>query len=175
MDCRRRDVQYSVGDQVLLSTANLALREDGQANKLLAPWVGPFQVTQVINTNAYKLQLPERWKQLHPVFNVSRLRPYRPNDPAQFPDRDTIDRPPPDLAYSDGSAAYIVEAVLDKKTEKSGRSRVVKYLVKWQGYPDSDNTWEPVSNLKPPKAGAEVWEMVQAFERRWPSRGRLDF
>ena len=39
---------------------------------------------------------------------------------------------------------YTVEKILDKR--KKGKR--VTYLVKWQGYSDEDNTWEPVSNLK---------------------------
>lgn len=162
-DRRRRDLQFSVGDQVLLATADLALKESGQTNKLLPPWVGPFKVLAVINPNAYKLKLPDRWKLLHPVFNISRLRPYKANDATQFPGREVLSRPPPDIV--DGDKTFIVETILDKKSVKSGRSRVTKYLIKWQGYPDSDNTWEPAQNLKPPKAGPEVWNLVQAFER----------
>jgi hypothetical protein len=88
------------------------------------------------------------------------------SDLAHFPDRDTIDRPPPDLAFADGSAAYIVKAVWPMKTEKSGGSRVVKYLIKWQGCPDPNNTWEPAVSIQLQTASAEVWEMVHAFDRR---------
>ena len=44
---------------------------------------------------------------------------------------------------------FIVEAIIDKRFQKSdlnGRD-VVFYLVKWKGYPDSDNSWEPRANL----------------------------
>ncbi|KAI8462625.1 MAG: major facilitator superfamily domain-containing protein [Monoraphidium minutum] len=34
------------------------------------------------------LELPDRWKLLHPVFNISRLRPYKANDATQFPGRE---------------------------------------------------------------------------------------
>jgi hypothetical protein len=164
-DRHRREVHYAVGDKVLLSTANLRFRQEGQANKLLPPWVGPFRVSEVINPNAYRLELPERWNRLHPVVNVSRLRPYRANDPATFPDRPEHNRPPPDFDFGDGTAAFHVEAIVGKRTVQSGRARITEYQVKWRGYPDSDNTWEPASNLKPPCAAPDVWQMVQAFER----------
>jgi len=32
------------------------------------------------------------------------------------------------------------------------------YLVKWTGYPDSQNTWEPVSNL------SNVRDMIRTFD-----------
>ena len=40
---------------------------------------------------------------------------------------------------------YEVEKIVDKRTNIYG---LVEYLVKWKGYPSSDNTWEPKKNLK---------------------------
>lgn len=169
MDRRRRDEQFVIGDQVLLSTNDLAFRLPGQAHKLLPPWVGPFRIIQVVNPNAYKLELPDRWKQLHPVFNISRLRRYHASPP-EFPDRDVNDRPPPDLIFDDGSAVFDAEAIIGKRRHRANNGRtVVQYQVKWRGYPDSDATWEPAANLKPPRAGPGVWAMVEAYDASAPS------
>jgi hypothetical protein len=46
-------------------------------------------------------------------------------------------RPLPDLV--DGEEEYSVEKILDSR--KFGRRRHLQYLVKWEGYPDSDNMW----------------------------------
>jgi len=27
----------------------------------------------------------------------------------------------------------------------------LQYLIKWKGYPESDNTWEPVNNVQAPQ------------------------
>lgn len=44
---------------------------------------------------------------------------------------------------------FEVERILSKKVVKSkGRKRRVHYLIKWKGFNDFYNTWEPVSNLE---------------------------
>ena len=98
----------------------------------------------------YKLELPFHVKD-HPVFHVSRLKEYV--DPATFdPDRPVPPRPEPD--FVDGEPEYEVEKILDRR----GRHPNFKYLVKWEGYPDSDNSWEPINNLRNAK------DLIEEFE-----------
>ncbi|OIW07290.1 hypothetical protein TanjilG_11924 [Lupinus angustifolius] len=49
---------------------------------------------------------------------------------------------------------YEVEAIRRKRIFKGK----VQYLVKWEGWPESTNTWEPIKNLK------NVQEMIDDFE-----------
>jgi hypothetical protein len=72
---RRKDINYSVGDKVYLSTANLYL-PSSMSRKLTARHLGPFKVEKVVNPVAYKLKLPATMH-IHPVFHVSLLKPYK--------------------------------------------------------------------------------------------------
>ena len=62
-DRKHRDVQFKVGDSVLLSTQNLRLK--GIPHKLQRKFCGPYKVLERIGTQAYRLQLPTTWR-IHP-------------------------------------------------------------------------------------------------------------
>lgn len=147
----RRDDSFKIGDRVLLSTEDLNLKFEPKVSKLQHKFVGPFKVVNVVTPVTYKLELPSIYK-VHPVFHVSKLRRYLESDPEQFPDREDDNiQPPPPIVTDDGHQEYEVERILDKKTFKDGKGKkkksVVKYLVKWRGYADCDNSWEPAENL----------------------------
>jgi hypothetical protein len=142
-DESRRDLQFSVGDKVMLSTAHI--NNADRAPKLSPKYIGPFTVARVVNGNAYVLDLPPTMK-MHSTFNVSQLKPYR-DGATQFPDRvqEIYDRPPPEVIDSQtGQDAWEVDHILAKRM----RGRTTEYLVKWKGYPHWENTWEPVRSLR---------------------------
>ena len=121
---------YQDGDLVWLEGHNLHL--DWPAAKLAPKRHGPFKVTRVLSPITYQLELPPQWK-IHDVFHIDLLTPYHETEvhSANFM------QPPPDLI--DGEEEYEVEEILDSR--KHGRGRKVQYLIKWKGYPSSDNQW----------------------------------
>jgi hypothetical protein len=89
-------------------------------------------VTEQISPVAYRIGLPSEMK-VHNVFHADLLSPYRSTS-AYGP----VDvRPPPEVI--EGEEEYEVESII--KAQQRGPKRVLSYLVKWKGYPDSENSW----------------------------------
>ena len=99
----------------------------------------PFPIQQVLLAITYQLMLPEQWK-IHVVFHIDLLTPYKETE---FHGANYA-RPPPDLIGDEEQ--YEVEQVLDERDY--GRWKKKQYLVKWKGYPDSDNQWLDAKNME---------------------------
>src|SRR6266704_2789696 len=142
--------QYKKGQKVWLEGANLKMPH--QKTKLLPKRYGPFTITKEVSPVAYQLGLPPTWT-IHDVFHASLLSPYSETT-AHGPN---YSRPPPDLIA--GEAEYEVEQI--RSHRRHGRARTLQYLIKWKGYPESDNTWEPADQVHAP-------ELVKAYHRQAP-------
>ena len=153
----RRQHVFKVGDQVMLSTTHLKLKHATQTPKLLAKWIGPFKIIQVINDAAYKLDLPHSMG-IHPSFHISKLKAYRDGSDA-FPWRHQPAPPPPEL-QPDGEEGFEVERIVGKRERRYGRGKRIEYLVHWKGYADYDRTWEPLAHLR------FAAQAVREFEQR---------
>jgi hypothetical protein len=130
--------QLKEGDKVYLHTKNLKTKRPSK--KLDHVRVGPFEIEKVKGPVNYQLRLPSDAK-VHPVFHVSLLEPASPNTPIAT----TFNYEPEE------ENEYEVEHILKHKDNQ--------YLVKWKGYPESENTWEPKKNLLP-----NCWKMIQEFQ-----------
>jgi hypothetical protein len=83
------------------------------------------------------------------MFHASLLTPYvetKEHSP-------NYSQPPPDLI--DRKEQYKVKAICSHR--HYGCTKQLQYLLKWKGYPESDNTWEPASQVHSP-------ELIKQYE-----------
>lgn len=141
-DKHRREADFQVGDRVMLSSAHVNLK--GASRKLKPRWLGPFTISKVVNAASVKLDLPADIR-LHPVVHVSQIKPY-----VEDPRWEQRNQPPPAIVDDTGKVTYDVEQIIAHQVLRSGgksRKPGYKYLVKWEGYPLWDCTWEPESQF----------------------------
>src|SRR6267142_1228333 len=132
--------RWTIGQQVWLDGKNLPLPYG--TIKLAPRRYGPFTIDKIISLVAYRLKLPTQWN-IHPVFHASLLTPYIEMD-SHGPN---FSQPPPDLIK--GENEYKIETI--RKHRRFGKNKKLQYLLKWKGYPESDNKWEPVEQLHAPQ------------------------
>jgi hypothetical protein len=159
-DKRRRKLEFKVGEEVMLSTANIRLKAVGSP-KLLPRFVGPFKVTEKLSAVVYRLALPERWR-IHNAFHVSLLKAYHRSDRMQ--------PLPPPLEF-EGDDVFEVERVLLHRDVKRGKRTVREFLLKWKGYGAEHNTWEPERNLiNCSELLAQYWSTTAAVDLKKRTR-----
>jgi hypothetical protein len=71
---------------------------------------------------------------IYPVFHISLLEPVSP---------DILEGPAPEIYLDTQEEEFEVERILDVRTHR----RRLQWLVKWVGYGNENNTWEPKENL----------------------------
>jgi Chromo (CHRromatin Organisation MOdifier) domain len=112
---------------------------------------------------AYKLALPSHWK-IHNVFYTDLLTPYKETD-AHGPN---FTSPPPELI--EGEPEYEVEHILASR--RFGRCRKLQYLVKWLGYPSSENSWQDATDVHTPDLVREFQAHQHPSQHRGAARPR---
>jgi hypothetical protein len=72
VDVRRRDLEFAVGDKVLLKVSpTKGIVRFGVKGKLSPRYIGPYLIIAQVGSLAYRLQLPESMARVHPVFHIS--------------------------------------------------------------------------------------------------------
>ena len=99
--------------------------------------VGPYPISKTISPNAVELKFLASFRIDVPI-NVSHLRPYKP---PTILGQQTTPQPPIEI---EGEPEYIVEEILDSRPHRNK----LEFLVKWEGYTDENNSWEPDANCR---------------------------
>jgi hypothetical protein len=129
--------KYKPGNRVYLDASNI--QTTCASKKLDAKFHRLFKVISAVGKSAYKLELPKGWL-IHDTFHESKLKPVYE---LQFPKQKILrPRPPPEII--DGEEEHEVEEVQKVRLEAGKK----KFLIKWKGLPQEENTWELEDNMK---------------------------
>jgi hypothetical protein len=141
-DVRRRDLEFVVGDQVLVKVApTKGIVRFGTTRKLSPRYIGPFEIIARVGSLAYLLKLHESMRGVHNVFHVSMLRKYL-RDPEHKIDLEPI------TVQQDLTVECHPLRILDS-SERIMRRRTIKYVkVLWSNQSDRVATWEIEEHMR---------------------------
>nr|GEX50728.1 putative reverse transcriptase domain-containing protein [Tanacetum cinerariifolium] len=117
-DKRRKPLEFSVGDYVLLKVSPWkGVVRFGKKEKLAPKFVGPFEIIEKVGPVAYRHRLPEELNGVHDTFHVSNLKKCLADSTLQVP---------LDELQVDAKLNFVEQPVeiLEKEFKKLKRSRI---------------------------------------------------
>jgi hypothetical protein len=121
-------------------------------SKLLPRYYGPYKVLRRHGKAAYKLELPEQAK-VHPVFHVSRLKPFHGDRPDE-------------ITIIEEETTTPKQILRRRKVKHNGDTRI-EYLVEWEGR-EGGPTWEDSQQFW------RTYPQLRAWRQALSQRGGLD-
>ncbi|GKC04088.1 putative reverse transcriptase domain-containing protein, partial [Tanacetum coccineum] len=141
-DKRRKPLEFSVGDYVLLKVSPWkGVVRFGKKGKLAPRFVGPFEIIEKVGLVAYRLDLPEELNGVHDTFHVSNLKKCLADPTLQVP---------LDEIRVDAKLNFVEEPVeiLEREFKKLKRSRIAIVKVRWNSKRGPEFTWEREDQMK---------------------------
>nr|GEY95713.1 putative reverse transcriptase domain-containing protein [Tanacetum cinerariifolium] len=141
-DKRRKPLEFSVGDYVLLKVspwkAVVRFRKKG---KLAPRFVGPFEIIQKVGPVAYRLYFPKELNGVHDTFHMSNLKKCIADPTLQVP---------LDEIQVDAKLNFVEKPVkiLRREFKKLKRSRNAIVKVRWNSKHGPEFTWEREDQMK---------------------------
>jgi len=152
-NAKHKPVVLQPGDFVWLNSSNISTTHPSK--KLDWKRLGPFKVVKRIGLQAYKLALPVSMRHIHDTFHISLLDPVK-STPIPL---HGLPAAPPAAYIKDDQEHFEVDDILNFRRTRNR----LEYLIKWKGYPDSDNSWKPCSYVA-------ARGLVKEFHRRHPTK-----
>ncbi|GJU43828.1 hypothetical protein Tco_1201094 [Tanacetum coccineum] len=141
-DKRRKPLEFSVGDYVLLKVSpSKGVVRFGKKGKLAPRFVGPFEIVEKVGPVAYRLDLPEKLNGVHDTFYVSNLKKCLVDPTLQVP----LDEIRVDVKLN-----FVEEPVeiLEREFKKLKHSRIAIVKVRWNSKRGPEFMWEHEDHMK---------------------------
>ncbi|KAJ9552857.1 hypothetical protein OSB04_016902 [Centaurea solstitialis] len=135
-DKRRKDIEFKVGERVMLKVSPWkGVIRFGKKGKLSPRYIGPYEIIERIGPVAYRLELPEGLRGVHNTFHVSNLRKCLAEPDAAIPLQEiSVD---PKLNFVEEPVA-----VVDRKIRKLRNKEIDLVKVQWKFHKGQECTWE---------------------------------
>ena len=146
----RNKVRHRATKKINLALGNyvmLAVPTKTRRNKLQPKWTGPWTIVEVMSDHVYKLKHPltKKIKIAH-ACRISRYEEIKLNKAVKT-----------QMWHDGGKHTFRVEKIVDSRKEDDGSE---SFLIKWVGFEDSDNSWEPEDHMM-----EDIPELVRKFRK----------
>jgi hypothetical protein len=125
---------YPIGAYVMAHYRKSLISRSGAPSKLHMPLRGPLQVVAV-GGDTYTLQ--DLITNKTDDYHVTQIRPFVYDPKYNSPDE----------AARHNHGEYLVEKITEHRGDRHEKD-TMEFLVKWAGYNETENSWEPYSELK---------------------------
>ncbi|GKD30885.1 hypothetical protein Tco_1241663 [Tanacetum coccineum] len=142
VDKRRKPLEFSVGDHVLLKVSPwkgvVRFRKKG---KLAPRFVGPFEIIEKVGPVAYRLRLPGELNGVHDKFHVLNFKKCLADPTLQVP---------LDEIQVDAKLNFVEEPVkiLEREFKKLKWSRIAIVKVRWNSKRGPEFTWKRKDQMR---------------------------
>jgi hypothetical protein len=126
------------------------MKTEGIHDKLYPKYKGPFKVTERTAYGNYKLK-DQMGNVLSESFPRHKLKEVEEED-----DQEEVH--------------YEIEKIVNHKKQGKG----FRYFVKWKGYPESENTWEPPENFDDKTILTKYWKNIEGVDEKKTKRTRTE-
>ncbi|KAJ9558426.1 hypothetical protein OSB04_013040 [Centaurea solstitialis] len=159
-DKRRKDIEFQVGDRVMLKVSPWkGVIRFGRRGKLSPRYIGPHKIIERVGSVAYRLELLEELRGVHNTFHVSNLRKCLAEPDAAIPLQEiSID---PKLNFVESPVA-----VVDRKIRKLRNKEICLVKVQWKFHKGEECTWEAELEMRERYPHLRELEAISPFQGR---------
>jgi len=146
---RKHDPPLTVGNNAVVSNELQFSHLPKGRQKLAVKWVGPYKVTKVDKSKSnYTLDVKNSKR--HPTFHVFNVKKYMDPHLEIFPNRQ---RRQPRVVLAEQDLNIEIEKIIGHERL---RNDVIRFLCKWEGFPNEDATYRNADDFKSSPYGIQL-------------------